>query len=114
MTAGGRRTSTSCSSPDDWENLPVLGPSEGRFRCLHCGCAFNPRCHHNLARAGGRQGPGWVVTWNLEKFCFCPPGRRNPRSCHVLWDRGRPDAQRWHKLGQERWKLFREARGEDW
>jgi hypothetical protein len=96
--------------PDDWEHLPVLGPSEGRFHCLHCGHAFNPQAHNVLKR----KGEDWRVSFFIDKFCFCPQPRKG-QGCLGLWDSYRPAAQRWNQLdGPEQWKAFRQARGEDW
>lgn len=104
--------------PDNWINMPVLGPHGGKFRCLACGKLFAPQ-GHNLLDAGPNSKPD-TVSWHLEKMTFCPPPRktkgRDDLDCHGLWNQRQMAAgsQPWGRLGAERWKLFKQARGDDW
>jgi hypothetical protein len=105
--------------PDDWRGFPAYGPNLRRFRCQHCGKAFNPL-------PGTHVRPNGSVGWYLARMVFCaPPGRakRTPEevarkaalkaadtSCFVLWG----GARRWEGLGDKAWEAFRRARDDDW
>lgn len=117
--------------PDDWLGLPLLGPHGQRFNCVHCGKAFNPS-GNSTAHSDGR------VTFDLRPMTFCsvpppPPAPRapgaaakakpqsktktkKPPSCLMLWSQERQDGggQPYWGEGVDRWKLFYEARHDDW
>jgi hypothetical protein len=97
--------------PPDWRSLPVLGPAEGRFRCIECGKVFNPRAHSIYnPRTGG-------VSWRVAELCFCSMRRRKgkPPSCSDTWNAAhRAGGLPWGKDTGEPWSLFRQARGDDW
>jgi hypothetical protein len=99
--------------PDDWKALPLLGPKEGKFTCLHCGKLFIPK--GNCTIYGDRD-----VRYNVRLYCFCPPPRENKGradvSCFQAWEKARKRAgsKPWNQLGGDVWKLFRQARGDDW
>lgn len=96
--------------PDNWAGLPILGPHCGAFHCLHCGDAYAPSTSALKLDDDGSHG------WYLNTMSFCPAPRakngHKPMSCEKLWERGR--GKRWDPRGATPWKLFREARGDDW
>lgn len=99
--------------PDHWDSLPILGPRGGKFTCLYCEKSFNP-VGNSTVRPDGN------VTFDLATMAFCPAprkkkGREDPW-CAALWDGQRHASGEalWNSLGQERWKLFRRARADDW
>lgn len=100
--------------PDAWDSMAILGPHSRKFACLHCGTLINPLPVGYLNDAGEPR-------WRLPRAAFCKPPRkmkgRDADDCFVMWNRqqqvnGDPV---WHDLGTAaQWKLFREARGDDW
>jgi hypothetical protein len=100
--------------PPGWRGLPVLGPGEGRFHCMQCGKAFNPRSHNCYDDKTGS------ISWYVTEFCFCPKPRRvkgKPAapSCLEKWNRAqRSKTLPWGGPGGRAWELFRQARGDDW
>lgn len=106
--------------PDHWESLPVLGPHGRKFTCLACRKLFNPvgNCTVNEVKT---DKPGDDnVRFDLIKLCFCPAPRktkgRDDEACVAAWNNQQKQngSPVWNQLGQERWKLFREARADDW
>lgn len=100
--------------PDDWAGMAILGPRSDEFACLHCGADFNPPAVAVLTEDGR-------AAWALWKACFCKPPRktkgRNTEHCLVAWNaaRRRDGEPTWSDLdGPAAWKLFREARADDW
>ncbi|MFE3452355.1 helix-turn-helix domain-containing protein [Nonomuraea sp. NPDC059194] len=100
--------------PDNWANLPILGPRARKFTCLGCSKLFNPQGNCTL-------GTGDKVTFNVVAYCFCPAPRktkgRDEAWCFDLWNTQETEMGRlaWQKRGREDiWKLFRLARGDDW
>lgn len=102
--------------PTYWSGLPVLGPHEQQFRCIQCGKLFMPSNSIAVLRDDGSVG------WHLYKAAFCPPprakkGQAPPESCLDVWDtkRKRDNDPPWRRLDSKAcWKLFGEARGDDW
>lgn len=102
--------------PTYWSALPVLGPHERQFRCVQCGKLFMPSNSITDLKDDGSVG------WYLYKTVFCPPprakkGQPPPKSCRDVWDdrQKRSGDAPWHKIGDKAcWKLFGEARGDDW
>lgn len=99
--------------PALWYALPVLGPHGRKFTCAGCGKLFNPQ-GSTTVQGGGQ------VAFNLAGVCFCPPPRatkgRAEVSCLDRWNAREAEVGRrsWSDLGEDRWKVFREARGDDW
>lgn len=99
--------------PGDWEMLPTLGPHGRKFTCVGCGKLFNPQgtC---VVRDDG------TVAFELSRMCFCAPPRavkgRSEVSCLGGWSERQVQAgeRPWTELGGDRWKAFRQARGDDW
>lgn len=118
MTASGKRKTDEHDLiiPGGWKSLAILGPYEGRFHCVQCAKVFNPSTSALVVRANG------TVGWFVYKMVFCPDPKRRangkvPESCFVLWSkkRKRNGSKSWDDLGNEgAWKLFREARGDEW
>lgn len=106
--------------PEHWEGLPVLGPHIRAFTCLGCGKAFNPQGNCTVNSQPGDQPGADAVRFDLGRMVFCPAPRktagRSVDACKTVWSKERIDAgeQPWNQLGQERWELFRQARGDDW
>lgn len=101
--------------PRNWIHLPMLGPNEGRFHCTNCDHAFNPDASALVLRDDGTCG------WAVKRLVFCPtPKRRKegpvPESCFTKWQRKRRrnGSRLWDDLGDDVWKLFREARSDEW
>lgn len=96
--------------PDGWELRPVLGPHCGPFRCLYCGDPYAPSNSAYKLHEDGHIG------WYLNKMAFCPAPRtkqgHKPLSCLELWEK--EQGARWNPEGATPWKLFRQARGDDW
>lgn len=100
--------------PSHWDSLAILGPRSRKFTCLYCGKLLNP------PPVGYVDADG-ATRWRLWKAAFCKPPRkskgRDAIDCYAMWNRrqqvnGEPV---WHDLGNTaQWKLFREARGDDW
>jgi hypothetical protein len=109
--------------PKDWETLPVLGPTHGRFACQYCGHKFNPRAanswmtdknKHPVIRDGER-----VVMWRMANLLFCAPPRKSSGEigCVDLWgnDRKHDGLPSLSGLSnEEAWGMFYRARGENW
>lgn len=99
--------------PEDWHTLPVLGPHGRKFTCLHCGRLFNPQGNCTMKDDG-------TVGFDLSRLSFCPPPRatkgRAEVSCVDAWSDQQAAAggRAWRDLGGDRWKGFRDARGDDW
>jgi hypothetical protein len=100
--------------PPYWDGLAVLGPHSRKFTCLACGKEFN-------APAAGRINDDGKAVWDLWKLCFCKPPRkkkgRDAPDCWAVWNRDRQlkGEALWSEIGDTaRWKLFREARSDDW
>jgi hypothetical protein len=106
--------------PSDWETLPVLGPYARKFTCLGCGKLFIPQgnCSVNAEKSDPKGGD--AVRFDLSRLCFCAPPRakegRSGDRCVTVWNKRRVDAGQptWGQMSQDRWDLFREARGDDW
>lgn len=100
--------------PHDWQALPILGPYGRKFTCLFCGKLFIPQGNCKVKPKTDD------VTFILGRMCFCPAPRANKGredvSCETLWSKRskKAGAKEWNALGQERWKHFRVARGDDW
>lgn len=107
--------------PRNWSAMPILGPQGGKFTCLYCCRRFNPLSCVVASDSSDRQV--WYSPW---KACFCPPPKkrggdgkliRKDVDCMAEWNRDRLAEGKlpWNKLeSQEAWKLFREARADDW
>lgn len=99
--------------PDNWENLPILGPSSGRFYCLHCGKVFNPTAAATALKGGS-------VSFDIRPIVFCPEPRktkgRDVHWCFDEWEKERLNAGEpsWWSMGQDRWALVPEARQDPW
>jgi len=98
--------------PGDWRNLPVLGPSFGKFTCQQCGKVFNPQ-------PGTVLRPDGTVGFRLPRMVFCPAPRtprlrpngtrpKRPASCFALWQKER------RGKGDVSWEMFSQARHDDW
>jgi hypothetical protein len=88
--------------PARWRGLATLGPHEDKFSCACCHRRFNPPPVASLEDDGR-------VTWRLSGAVFCA------ESCKAIWDRAERKAGRelpWGK--QDAWRLFGEARDDDW
>lgn len=99
--------------PEDWKSLPMLGPKEGKFTCINCEKLFTPQGNCTLYGEGD-------VRYNVRLYCFCPKprktkGREGPW-CFDVWNQQRKKGghQTWTEMGRDVWKLFREARSDDW
>ncbi|HWB34888.1 MAG TPA: hypothetical protein VHA75_02580 [Rugosimonospora sp.] len=103
--------------PDSWRGLPTLGPFGQKFTCLGCGKRFNPQ--GNCAVSEYPDDKPDTIRFNLARMCFCPAPRktngRDGTSCQTVWNQRQAasGAQPWGPH-QDKWKLFREARGDDW
>ncbi|MEO3875487.1 helix-turn-helix domain-containing protein [Nonomuraea sp. B12E4] len=99
--------------PDGWHNLPLLGPRGRKFACLNCGKVINPQGNSELHKDGS-------VRFNVRLFVFCPPPRatkgREDERCFNAWEAAQKRAgeSAWGQRGSGVWKLFRQARGDDW
>lgn len=95
--------------PNGWKSYPVLGPKRGKFRCMHCDRLLTPQANSTAHTDGS-------VTFNVQRFIFCPPPRDKGKGkgCFVDWTafRRREGLDPWSKM--DVWKLFRLSRGEDW
>lgn len=95
--------------PPGWEDLPLLGPNSGKFRCLHCEHLITPQANCTVHSDGS-------VTFNVPRFCFCPPPRDKDKGtgCFNEWssERRKAKLQPWREL--DVWKLFRQSRDDDW
>lgn len=100
--------------PDNWTNLPILGPRGRKFTCTNCDKLINPQGNCMLAGEGR-------VTFDVRQYVFCPAPRatrgREVVWCFDDWNRRMKEQgqQPWGGRGNgEIWKLFRISRGEDW
>ncbi|MEU3452266.1 hypothetical protein ABZ671_01285 [Micromonospora sp. NPDC006766] len=99
--------------PDTWYALPILGPHGRKFTCAGCGKVFNPQ---STTEFDDKDRLNFVLTG----VCFCAPPRakkgRAGLSCRDRFDQREEAAGRrvWADLGDDRWKVFRTARGDDW
>lgn len=112
--------------PGDWLGLPLLGPHGQKFTCLHCSKGFNPSGNSTVR-------PDGKVVFDLRPMTFCsvptakqplpstPAARKRvslgkPASCLQLWSTGQESvgAQPYWGKDVDRWKLFYQARGDDW
>jgi hypothetical protein len=105
--------------PPNWQGLPVLGPHAGKFTCPHCRKLFNPNGSWTINGPKDGDKPD-TIRFKLREMSFCPKprereGHRRP-SCFAQWDASQVKAGRpqWHQLGQDAWKVFNEARGDEW
>lgn len=106
--------------PGNWKGAAVLGPHSKKFRCTYCHESFIPQgnCTVNSHPADKRGAD--VVRFKLPRMVFCPEPRqvkgRDAPSCFSEWDQAQRKAGgvTWDRLGQDCWKLFREARNDDW
>lgn len=108
--------------PETWASLPILGPRGRKFTCVHCGKLFNPLGNCTVTTKGGKD----EITYRLGFMSFCPTPKFEVRprggepfkipECQRQWDAAEMDAGRrpWGQLGGDRWKLFFQARGDDW
>lgn len=95
--------------PLDWESRPVLGPSGRKFTCQYCGKLFNPPgcC---TVKADGQIG------WPLYRMVFCPAPRATA-GCFQKWNQRQVvrGSAVWQDLAlEDKWKMFRLARNDDW
>ncbi len=109
------------SIPAGWRSMPILGPRAGMFTCLGCGKPFAPQGNCSVNDQPGDKPGTDVVRFSVWRMTFCPEPRarkgRNAEGCRTLWDKARIAAGEpvWRDLdGDEPWRLFREARGDDW
>lgn len=99
--------------PELWENLPMLGPHSGRFRCVHCDKVFNPTAAVTTLK-------GDKVTFDIRPIVFCPKPRarkgRDEPWCFDEWEKERVETgqQAWMDMGQEKWKFVPQARQDEW
>lgn len=106
--------------PDSWKGLPVLGPHGRKFTCLDCRKLFIPRGNCSVNEQPGDKPGDDNVRFDLGEMSFCPPPRktrgREGTSCQAAWSERQVAAHSppWLALGQERWRYFRQARGDDW
>lgn len=106
--------------PGHWESLPILGPHARKFTCLHCGKLFNPVGNCSVNELKTDSAGADAVRYDLGKMAFCPAPRRTKgredAACLTSWNQAQKKAgsPMWNTLGQERWKGFRQARGDDW
>ncbi|MCW2901783.1 MAG: hypothetical protein JWO67_4048 [Streptosporangiaceae bacterium] len=112
---GGKADKYDLLIPSNWGNLPILGPHEGRFQCAHCNRAFNPSTSALVLHDDGGCG------WRVKEMVFCPPPKRRkdgpvPESCCSAWEREqkRDGNRSWEQLGGDVWKVFRQARNDEW
>lgn len=107
--------------PSGWDGLPILGPHGRKFTCVSCSDLFTPQGNCTLNERPGDKPGSDTVRFDVRKFCFCPRPRR-VKGRDVPWcaDEWSEEAVRrglapWKDLKQnDRWKLFREARSDDW
>lgn len=99
--------------PDNWSNLPLLGPRGRKFTCLNCEKLINPQGNCSVSEDE-------TVRFNVRMFVFCPQPRkskgRDDAWCFERWQAGRRHAGKrlWGDLGADVWKMFRVSRGDDW
>lgn len=100
--------------PYYWDSMAILGPNSRKFTCLACGKVFNPP-------PAGRINDNGDAVWDLWKLCFCKPPRKTKGragiDCWTAWNTRRKSEGQpvWRQLDNETsWKLFREARADDW
>lgn len=106
--------------PEHWQSLPILGPHGRKFTCPGCDKLFNPNgnCSVNDEKADPRGGD--AIRFDLTKLTFCPAPRktegRDGPACVELWNRKRKasSVKLWGQLGNDRWEVFRGARGDNW
>jgi hypothetical protein len=99
--------------PDNWRTMPILGPHGRKFTCPACGKLFNPKGNCTVYKDD-------EVRFDVAELTFCAPprktaGRAEP-SCLAVWNKRQAasGSQPFHKTGQDVWKRFQEARGDDW
>jgi len=103
--------------PDSWSGLPILGPHGQDFACVNCGNRFTPVGNYSINERPDDERGSDTITFDLVPMCFCPAKRKEPVPvCQSVWDQQQKAAgsPTWAQLGQERWKLFARARGDDW
>lgn len=102
--------------PANWQNLPIYGPYVRKFNCLYCQKLITPQGNCIVEVERGQE----QVRWKVQRFVFCPPPRatkgRDTVNCFAEWSEHQvlAGAPRWTELGGDVWKLFRQARGDDW
>jgi len=102
--------------PDHWRNMPIYGPHVRKFTCLYCRKLITPQGNCTVKVEGGREVP----TYRLAKMVFCPEPRatrgRDAVHCFAEWNyTQRQSGERvWNDLGDDAWKLFRQARADEW
>ncbi|GGM27779.1 hypothetical protein GCM10011608_10730 [Micromonospora sonchi] len=102
--------------PPWWQNLPIYGPHVRKFTCLYCQKLITPQGNCTVKVDGDRQ----KVSFEVHRMAFCPTPRatkgRVALDCLTEWNesqRQRGDPV-WHEFGDDRWKLFRQARADEW
>lgn len=99
--------------PTRWKSMPILGPHARKFTCPACGKVFNPNGNCTLY-------PNDEIRYNVSELTFCPAPRqrkgRDEPACLSVWNarQKKLGGQSFHDSGQEVWKLFHQARGDDW
>lgn len=102
--------------PAAWMNFPIYGPYVRKFNCLHCQKLITPQGNCTLRVERGEE----KVAYQLHRMVFCPAPRatkgRDSVNCFAEWNERQAltGGPRWTELGQDVWKLFRQARGDDW
>lgn len=105
--------------PPNWAGMPILGPHGRKFTCPQCGKLFNPQGDWLLT--GPKQGdkPD-TVRYDIGPATFCPAPQRGAArgmtSCLDQWSAARKRSRQtpWGQLGNDAWKVFGQARGDDW
>lgn len=99
--------------PDDWASFPILGPHGRKFTCVGCGKVFNPKSNCSVYKDD-------VIKYNVAELTFCAPPRskkgRDAPDCLTEWNlrQVKSGEKRFHDRGSDVWKLFQQARSDDW
>ena len=89
--------------PETWHLHAMYGPHFQPFRCIDCRTTYDPPA---CAHLGTGQSDG--IRWTLQDAVFCSPRCRHRwTSKHGAWSRVAQDNDR-------AWKLFAQARDDEW
>ncbi|MEV2239586.1 helix-turn-helix domain-containing protein [Micromonospora sp. NPDC049891] len=102
--------------PEWWQSLPIYGPHVRKFTCLYCQKLITPQGNCAVKVDGDKE----KIAFQLRRMVFCPAPRatkgRDALDCLTEWNESqRHDGERtWNQLGDDTWKLFRQARADEW
>ncbi|MEV1315446.1 helix-turn-helix domain-containing protein [Micromonospora arborensis] len=102
--------------PEGWRNLPTYGPRVRKFTCLYCEKLITPQGNCTAKSVDGKT----QVAFQLQRLVFCPTPRatrgRDALDCFTEWNESQRACgdRTWSEHGDDRWKLFRKARADEW